>query len=265
MAWSRILGHDGVVARFRETLERGRMSHAYLFVGPDGVGKELFARELAKAEQCARGGAEACDACAACHKVEHGNHPDVAFIRRGDGSGKRERRAQILIDQVRDEIQAPIGFKALEGRHKVFVVAEAERMTEEAENALLKTLEEPPPHSLLLLLASRREPMVGTVISRCQVVRFRPLATEHVERILVERHAMDPAEARVLARLCEGSPGRALRCQSDGSLVTFTRRLQRFTAHNFPVDDERDDEVTVVSVGGWRLAHPDDLCGGDPT
>ena len=178
MAWSRVLGHDGVVERFRESLARGRVSHAYLFVGPEGIGKGLFARELATALLCKEGRGEACDACRACRKVDHGNHPDVALVRRIEQTAKGGARSQILIDQVREEIQEPIGYKPFEGSHKVFIVADAERMTEEAQNCLLKTLEEPPPRSLLILLAGRLEPFVDTVVSRCRIVRFRPLAAE---------------------------------------------------------------------------------------
>lgn len=217
MGWSRIIGHEGVVARFRETLGRGRLSHAYLFVGPDGIGKELFALELAKAVQCANGPAEACDRCPACQKTEHGNHPDVTFLRRVTQGAKGERRAQILIGQVREAIQEPIAYKPFEGRYKVFAVVEAERMTEEAQNCLLKTLEEPPPHSLLVLLASRLEPFVDTVVSRCQIVRFRPLRDEQAARILVDGHGLEPARAAALARLAAGSPGKALHYQATGA------------------------------------------------
>jgi DNA polymerase-3 subunit delta' len=210
MAWASIVGHDGVIERFRSSIKRGRLSHAYLFVGPDGVGKELLARELAKALLCAADAGEPCDECPACRKVEHGNHPDLTLIRRA------EQRSQLVIDQVREEIQDPIGYKPFEGRYKIFVVADAERMTEEAQNCLLKTLEEPPPHSLLILVATRLEPFVETVVSRCQIVRFRPLAARLVEPILVERHGMEAERAQVLARLSEGSPGRALRYDAEG-------------------------------------------------
>ncbi len=217
MGWSRIVGHETVVERLRQALERGRLSHAYLFVGPEGVGKELVARELAKAVQCAGGRAEACDHCPACQKVEHGNHPDVAFVRRREGGARGERRAQVLIEQVREEIQDAIAYKPFEGRYKVFVIVDAGQMTEEAQNCLLKTLEEPPPHSLLVLLAARLGPFVDTVVSRCQIVRFRPLALGEAERILVEGHGLEPGRARVLARLAEGSPGRALRYGAEGA------------------------------------------------
>ncbi len=220
MAWSRVLGHDEAVVRLRESLARGRLAHAYLFVGRRGVGKELLARELAKALQCRQPGPDPCDECPQCLKVEHDNHPDVAFVRLLEGSRGGTRRSQIVIDQVREEIQQPISYKPFEGKWKVFVVADAERMTEQAQNCLLKTLEEPPPRSVLVLLAERLEPFLPTVVSRCQVVRFRPLPSALVERILVEGHGLEPERARVLARLSEGSPGMALAYENDGTYET---------------------------------------------
>ena len=220
MAWSRVLGHDEVVKQLRDSLARGRLSHAHLFVGLEGVGKELLAREFARAVLCLKGGDEACGECPACLKVEHGNHPDATFVRRIERTEKGEGRTQIVIDQVRERIQEPIALKPFEGRYKVFVVADAERMTEEAQNCLLKTLEEPPPHSLLILVAARTELFLETVLSRCRIVRFRPLAGELVERILVGHEGMEPARARVLARLSGGSPGRALRYEQEGAYET---------------------------------------------
>ncbi|HPD17603.1 MAG TPA: DNA polymerase III subunit delta' [Planctomycetota bacterium] len=257
MAWARILGHESIIERFRQAVERGRLPHAYLFVGRDGIGKQLLARELAKAVLCLRGRGDACDLCPSCLKVEHGNHPDVTFVRRRDGGSKGEPRAQILIEQVREEIQDAIAYKPFEGRYKVFVVVDADRMTEEAQNCLLKTLEEPPPHSLLILIACRLEPFVDTVVSRCQIVRFRPLAASAVERILAEGHGVDPALARPLARLAQGSPGHALRCHGDGTFEAARSLLARlagmqpgeeFTLSGELLDRARGDGASLADA-----------------
>lgn len=222
MAWTSILGHEALAERFRESLVAGRLSHAYLFVGPDGVGKELFALELTKALLCAEDSGTACGECRSCHKVAHGNHPDVTVVRRIEKGAKGERRTRILIDQVREEIQDVISYKPFEGRRKVFIVSHAEHLTEAAQNCLLKTLEEPPPNSLLLLVAARLEAFVDTVVSRCQVVRFRPLEAPLVERILTESHGVAPEAARALACLSSGSPGRALLYAESGSYEAAT-------------------------------------------
>jgi len=220
MAWSSIVGHEDVIERLRASIARGRVSHAYLFAGPAGIGKALVARELAKALLCVREADEACDDCGQCRKVEHGNHPDVTLIGRIARTAKGERKTRIVIDQVREQIQDPIALKPFEGRWKVFVVEDADRMSEGAQNCLLKTLEEPPPHSLLVLVAARLEPFLDTVVSRCQVMRFKPLAVELVAEILVSKCEIDGGAARVLARLSEGSPGRAVRDHDGGSYET---------------------------------------------
>jgi len=219
MAWSNILGHELVIGRLRESIARGRLSHACLFVGPDGIGKERVARELAKTLLCTEGSGEACDACRACRKVEHGNHPDVTIVERVRDTAKGTARSAIVIDQVREEIQDVISFKPFEGSHKVFIISEAERLTEQAQNCLLKTLEEPPGHSLLILVADRLESFLDTVVSRCQVVRFRPLPIDTVERIVREHSDDEDDEGalRVLARLSGGSPGRAMRYRDEGA------------------------------------------------
>jgi DNA polymerase-3 subunit delta' len=218
MAWSSILGHESVVERLRESLARDRLSHAYLFVGTEGIGKELVARELAKALLCPEGTDEACDNCRSCRKVEHGNHPDLTVVERIRDTSKGAARSAILIDQVREEIQDTIRYKPFESVYKAFVVVDAERLTEQAQNCLLKTLEEPPGHSLLVLVASRLEPFLDTIVSRCQVVRFRPLPADIVEQIVWERSEGDDHGAvRVLARLSGGSPGRAMRCRDEGA------------------------------------------------
>jgi DNA polymerase-3 subunit delta' len=242
MAWSDVVGHEAVAEQFRESLTRGRLSHAYLLVGPEGIGKERFARELAKTVLCAQEADEACGACPACRKVEHGNHPDVTVVRRMEGSGKSKRRSRILIDQVREEIQDVIAYKPFEGRRKVFIVSDADRMTEEAQNCLLKTLEEPPPSSLLLLVAARLEPFVDTVVSRCQVVRFRPLEPGQVEAILTEHLEVEPGPAAALARLSGGSPGRAVRFLESGAYATgtwlFEQLAERGSATEFELAGE---------------------------
>ena len=220
MAWSRILGHEDEIGRLRESIARGRLSHAYLFAGPHGIGKALVVRELAKALLCDRAADEACDQCPACQKVEHGNHPDVTVVGRIETTARGERKTRIVIDQVREEIQEPIAYKPFEGRWKVFVVEDAGRMSEAAQNCLLKTLEEPPPHSLLVLVADRLEPFLDTVVSRCQVVRFRPLTAGQVEGVLASVPDIAASEAAVLARLSEGSPGQALVYRESGAWET---------------------------------------------
>ncbi len=194
-----VLGHDRSLRVLRRALASGRTPHAYLFWGPDGVGKERVAREVAKALLCtapsARG--EACDGCAACRKLEAGNHPDCHLVVAGG--------ARIAVDDVR-RLQETLSYQAFERGRKVAILRDAFRMTREASNALLKTLEEPPPGTHLVLLTHHRNQLLPTLVSRCQSLRFDPISEEEVRRLL-EGAGTEASAARTLAAVSGGCPG----------------------------------------------------------
>jgi DNA polymerase-3 subunit delta' len=221
MSWSNILGHDHWVDAFRAVQRRGRMAHAYLFVGPDGIGKRLFARELAKALLCENPVAEppltACGTCHACLLVDADTHPDLFQV------GKAEDANELQIEVVR-ELCEGFGLKSARGHGKVAVLNDADDLNEEAANCFLKTLEEPPPRSVFILIGASLERQLPTIRSRCQVVRFAPLSNQLVTQILEKDELPDRALLPRLVRLAEGSPGQA-RLLSDPELWTFRNRL----------------------------------------
>ena len=214
-----IRGHDAVRTRFREMIENGRVAHALLLVGKPGIGKRLLARELAQALNCERRGYPPDGACLSCRKIADQNHPDVIEV---SAEGK-----MLKVDQVR-ELTAALRFKPYEGRTKVAILAEAERMNAAAMNALLKTLEEPPADTVLILTALSLESLLPTLISRCQVVRVQPLATAVVEEMLMERIQVERSEARLLAVLSEGSVGKALNLDREFFIEGRRRIISRF-------------------------------------
>jgi DNA polymerase-3 subunit delta' len=204
MAWDRVRGHEANRAVFEAAFVRGRLGHAYLFTGPPGVGKRLFAAELTKALLCEHPPRPlaACDRCAACHLCDAGTHPDVSAAR------TPEDKLELPVETVR-EFCARLALKPSRGFRKVGVVEDADDFNEESANAFLKTLEEPAPGSLLLLLATTEEGQLPTIRSRCQVVRFRPLPPADVAAVLKARGVADPARVEHLVRLAGGSPGQA--------------------------------------------------------
>jgi len=202
VAFDRVLGQDHAVRVFRGILSRGRLAHAYLFVGPAGVGKATFAREVAKAVLCRNPKPDACDVCESCTRFEAGNHGDYHYT--APPEGKRF----VAIEDIR-ALQSAISIKPVEGGYKTFVVDDAHMMTAQAANAFLKTLEEPPPKSLLILIAPTLEGLLDTIISRCQRMRFRPIAPDVIARVLVEQHDVDAERAASLAQFAGGSIGRA--------------------------------------------------------
>jgi DNA polymerase-3 subunit delta' len=212
LAWQRLKGHEAQVEAFARAVRRGRLAHAYLFTGPSGVGKRTFAVELAKALLCEsvpvrrrdpEAPLEACDRCPSCVQVEAGTHPDFhAAARPADSQ-------EFPIDLMRDVCRG-FALKPARGRGKVVVLDGADDLNEEAANCFLKTLEEPPPRSVLILVGSSPDRQLPTIVSRCQVIRFAPLAPALVSELL-QAQGVEDADLRArLVRVSGGSPGYAL-------------------------------------------------------
>jgi DNA polymerase III subunit delta' len=210
MAWEWIRGHDAVREQLAAAHSRGRLAHAYLFVGPQGVGKHLFATELAKSLLCDHAPAPltACDKCPSCAQVGAGTHPDYFTARKPDD--KHELPAEVI-----REFCGHLGLKPSKGSRRVGVVGDADDFNEESANAFLKSLEEPPPGSVLILLATSTEQQLSTILSRCQVIRFHPLTPDDVRAVLADQEIVEPARVTQLVRLAHGSPGQAIALNDD--------------------------------------------------
>lgn len=207
-AWP-VVGHEWAVGLLEQTLRADRLGHAYLFTGPEHVGKTTLATAFAQALLCRREASAPCGACSTCQRISRGLHPDVQFITAG--------KSAIQIDQVRI-LQSDAALSPMEGRYKIFIILEIETATPPAANALLKTLEEPPPQVILLLTSARRDQVLPTILSRCQVVGLRPLPLAQVQTALQERWEVDEAHAALLARLSSGALGWAVNAHADPDL-----------------------------------------------
>ena len=198
-----VRGQARAIGFLRRAWEGGRLTHALLFVGAAGVGKLATARGLALGLHCDVAPFDACGICNSCRTIAAGTHPDVHVI-----TGPVEDRRDISIEQVR-ELQRELGFRSMSAHPKIGIVNDAERLTLQAQNALLKTLEEPGGDTVLILVAVNAAALAPTILSRCQRVLFDPLPNADVVAIL-ESHDRDGTEARALAAFAEGSPGQAL-------------------------------------------------------
>lgn len=221
MSWSKIVGHENWVGAFRTIVRGGRLGHAYLFVGPEGIGKKLFAIEMARALLCENppetAPLTACGVCPSCHLVDAGTHPDLFRV------GKAEEANVVQIEILR-ELCANFGLKSARGRGKVAIIDDADDLNDEAANCFLKTLEEPPPGSVLILIGTSVDRQLPTIRSRCQTIRFAPLSADRLTRILEESDLPDRSLIPRLVRLAEGSPGQAKRL-ADPELWAFRTRL----------------------------------------
>ena len=198
-----IIGHQQITEQLQHTVASDRIAGAYLFVGPTGIGKETVARYFAQLIFCQQDAQPpaVCGTCLACRKVDSGNHPDLQFIR-PDGS-------ELKIGQIR-ELQKQIIYEPLEASRKVYILTDVDRMNDYAENALLKTLEEPPASSVLILLTSNVRVLLPTTRSRCQILQFHPMPTQELAKILVEKFSVAPEQATTLAIASDGAIGKAL-------------------------------------------------------
>ena len=197
-----VVGHAGPAAGVRVALLGSRPAHAYLFVGPDGVGKALFALEAARLLLCEQPiDEDACGRCRSCRQVSSGTHPDFHFVEAVEG------KRFISIEQI----QSLCGHYAVRphGERRIAVLRDADRMTQEAANALLKTLEEPPAWGMLILTTSRPGGLPETILSRCQTLRFGPLSREDVAAILRRQDGWDASAVDFAAAFSDGSVGRA--------------------------------------------------------
>lgn len=204
MAKTSTIGHPVIVDLLQRTMARDRVPQTILMAGPPGVGKFTTALALARALNChACVDGLACGQCSVCERITLGKFSDVVVVNRGD-------LASISIKVIREKVLAPIGYRPFEGRKRVFIIDGADDLTWEAQDSLLKTLEEPPPAAVLILVATSPDALKATVLSRCRRLRFGNLTDEEVARVLVERLGMDAASARSRAAIAGGSVGQAL-------------------------------------------------------
>lgn len=229
--FDRLTGNERVKKLLRRTLETGRSAGAMLFAGEDGVGKKLFALEVAKALNCrSPQGLEACDACPACVRIGKFNYPQssesddwkgIIWTDHPDVGLVVAPKRVLLVEQMR-LIEREANYRPYEGKARLFLIEDADKLNDASANALLKVLEEPPHTSHIVLLTSRPAMLLPTIRSRCQIVRFAPISAPEIEEHLIRNKIAGGAEARIRARVARGSLGRAL----DGGFDDYVRQRE---------------------------------------
>ena len=206
--WS-VYGQGHILRQLEPSLRQGRLAHAYLLTGPPRVGKMTLAVNLAQGVNCLQGPGIPCGECSQCARIVAGNHADVRVVRVVQREEGGPARTVIGIDDIKDLLHQ-VSLKPYEGRCTVMVVEGAELMSDEAANALLKTLEEPPPQVLILLLTASADALLATIKSRCRTLELLPVPREEMVRRLVEEYSIEPGRAERLATLSRGCIGWAI-------------------------------------------------------
>lgn len=258
--WS-MLGHEWAVNLLKEHVAQGRLRHAYLITGPEGVGRRTLGLRLAQALNCPNRSPEGepCLACRTCDQIGRMQHPDLSVVQ------AEQRGGTLKVDQVR-ELQHGLSLAPYEARYRVALLLRFEEANLSAANAMLKTLEEPSPQVVLILTAESPESLLPTIVSRCEILRLRPLPKEQVAQGLETRWELPAEEASLLAHVSGGRPGYALHLQQDperlarrqawlDDLLTLldASRVQRFAyAENLAKDKDVLRSLLPVWLSFWR-------------
>lgn len=247
MSFREITGHRPLLELLSRAIARGTLPPSLIFSGPAGVGKRLTATALAQALNCERpspfgDGLDACGACNACTRIARGVHADVLVLEPGD-------TGTIKLDQVREAIDRT-AYRPFEGKRRLVAVDGADALNVEAQNALLKTLEEPPPASVFVLITDRPDVLLPTVRSRCQRLRFGPLTPGDVANVLMQDHGMTAAEAHAAAAAADGSIGRAIDGSADDAMEAREAAARLLQGAATTTDPRRRLEGAKLLVGG---------------
>ena len=207
-----VYGHDWAVDHLRKSMAHDRVRHAYLIAGAESVGKETLARAFAMALNCTNPERRPCCECSACRRIQSGNHPDVIYSQRDSET------SPLKIEEIRSVMQR-LALKPFEARYRIAIFRDFDSAQPRAQDALLKTLEEPAPHAILILLARSLDSILPTITSRSQIIHLRPAPADTIERVLIEHFGADEEQAHLLAHISGGRVGWALSALHDPDLL----------------------------------------------
>lgn len=197
-----IIGQEQLKEHLQNAIAMNKVSHAYLINGERSSGKEFVAKVFATALQCEKGGTEPCGECHSCIQAKSGNQPDIIFV-------SHDKPNTIGVEDIRAQINNDIGIKPYSSPRKVYIMNEGEKMTVQAQNALLKTLEEPPEYAVILILTSNVEALLPTILSRCVVLNMKPVPDHKVKKYLMEELQVPDYKANVCVAFARGNIGKA--------------------------------------------------------
>ncbi len=208
--FSEIVGHEQIIEHLQNAIEADKVSHAYILNGPDKAGKMMIAKAFAQTLQCEKGGIEPCMECHSCKQAMSGNQPDIIYV-------SHEKPNTISVDDIRTQINNDIVVKPYSSKRKIYIVDEAEKMNQQAQNALLKTIEEPPAYAVLLLLTTNADTFLPTILSRCVRLNLKAVRDEEIKDFLMKKHQLPDYQADVCVAFAQGNVGKAIQLASSDS------------------------------------------------
>ena len=198
-----VVGHADIIQYIQNAVTEDKVSHAYIMYGERGSGKKLLANLFAQTLQCEQGGNEPCYECHSCKQALSGNHPDIITV-------QHEKTSSISVDEIRVQVNEDIQVKPYSSKYKIYIIPEADLMTQQAQNALLKTIEEPPAYAVLILLTENAQKLLPTICSRCVMLKLRNIKDQLVKKYLMENLHIPDYKADVCTAFAQGNIGRAI-------------------------------------------------------
>lgn len=232
MIFKHIVGHEDIIRHFKSSIEMGKVSHAYILNGEVDSGKKMLARVFARTLQCEEGSTEPCGKCQSCLQAETMNHPDIITV-------MHEKPDVISVEEIRQQLVESIGIKPYKSKYKIYIVPDAQLMNVQAQNALLKTIEEPPEYGVIMLLTSNIDKLLPTVISRCMVLNTKPIRERDMLEYLVKELGLTEDRAYFCLDFAQGNLGKAIKLAKNeeysaivDSVVNVLKKI-----HELDVDD----------------------------
>ena len=240
-----VVGHKDIIKYIRNAVSEDQVSHAYILNGQRGSGKKLLASLFAMTLLCEKGGPDPCNECHSCRQADSGNHPDIIRV-------THEKPNTISVDDIREQVNNTIMIKPYQGPYKIYIIPEADRMTAQAQNALLKTIEEPPAYAVIFLLTENAETLLPTIRSRCVMLKLRNIKDKLVKKYLMEQLEIPDYQANICASFAQGNMGRAIMLASSehfNEIKEETVQLLKYIR-----DMELDEVVQAVKkLGEYKL------------
>lgn len=206
--FSEIIGHEDIIQHFKRSIEMGKISQGYIINGEEGSGKKTLTRAVIKTLQCEEGGTEPCGKCKSCKQMDTGNQPDVTWV-------THDKPNVISVEEVREQVNKDITIKPYSSRYKIYVIDEAQLLNANAQNALLKTIEEPPEYAVIFLLTSNIDKILPTILSRCIVLNVKPVRERDVLDYLMNELKLPKEKADFCMDFAQGNLGKAIRLASS--------------------------------------------------
>ena len=242
LGFHNIIGHDEIIGHLKNAIQTGKVSHSYILTGGAGSGKKLIASTFAMTLQCESGHTEPCQKCDSCKKAIGKNHPDIIMVR-------HEKPGVISIDEIREQVVQDVAIKPYCSKYKIYIIPDSNMMTPQAQNALLKTIEEPPEYAVILLLTSNLESLLPTIQSRCVRLDLKVVDDGLVKQYLMEHLHIPDYQAEVDASFAQGSIGKAKEAATSQEFADMTQNSLRILKYADTMEVyELTDDIKGIST-----------------